>query len=209
MYKLRIKVDEEHPLHGMSRLSVLLRIFVHWFKLSLFVVGGGYAIILAAENLFEHRLKWLKKGELMKMLPVFQTIPGLIAGNSAMYTGWRIAGAVGAVVALCGVVLPSFIIILLIAHGYTWLPTENAYVQGAFLGVRCALTGIVVATIIKAWKNVMHGQYAYLALPIYCMAIIIFKVSAAYVLIGSILFGILYMAVVMPLYNRYFKAGNT
>ena len=93
-------------------MKKLLRLFWEFFKISLFVVGGGYAIIVVADEVFGRKLKWLKEGELLDHLPVFQMVPGLIAGNTAIYTGLKVAGRLGAVVALVAVALPSFLIFL-------------------------------------------------------------------------------------------------
>ena len=82
------------------------------FKIALFVVGGGYAILAVANEVFGRRLKWLREGELLDHLPVFQMIPGLIGGNTAIYVGLRMAGRWGAVVGLVAVALPSYLIFL-------------------------------------------------------------------------------------------------
>lgn len=188
-----------------KRLGLLLFLFM---KIALCVVGGGYAIIAAAEETFEQKLRWLPKGDLLNHLPVFQTIPGLIAGNSAMYVGYKIAGFLGAVVSLIAVALPSFIIISFVAVGFSWLPTDNAHVQGAFLGVRSALAGVVAATVIKSWPKIMHGCWAWLYMPISLIGIMFFNINAAYFLIGGISFGVVFMLIMVPIYKRLFKKAK-
>lgn len=183
----------------------LMKLFFLFMKIALCVVGGGYAIIAAAEEVFEQKLKWLPKGDLINHLPVFQTIPGLIAGNSAMYVGYKIAGFFGAVVSLVAVALPSFVIISFVAVGFSWLPTDNPYVQGAFVGVRSALAGVVAATVIKSWPKIMHGCWAWLYMPISLIGIMFLKINAAYFLLGGILFGVVFMLIMVPIYNRLFK----
>ncbi len=180
----------------------LLMLFYLFAKIALCVVGGGYAIIAAAEEIFEKKLKWLPNGDLINHLPIFQTIPGLIAGNSAMYVGYKIAGFWGIVVSLIAVALPSFIIISFVAVGYSWLPIDNTYVQGAFIGVRSALAGVVAATVIKSWPKIMHGYWAWLYMPISLIGILFLKINAAYFLIGGILFGVVFMLIMVPIYKR-------
>ena len=154
------------------------------------MVGGGYAIIVAADEAFGKRLKWLREGELLDKLPVFQMIPGLIAGNSAAYVGLKVAGLAGAAAAMGAVALPSFLVILAVARGYEWLPMENAWLQGAFLGLRSALTGVVLGTAAKTWPRVMRGAYAHLALAA-CLALVLwFRVNAAWTLVGGMVCGI-------------------
>ena len=192
-------------IKSISLSKRLMKLFFLFMKIALCVVGGGYAIIAAAEEVFEQKLKWLPKGDLINHLPVFQTIPGLIAGNSAMYVGYKIAGSLGAVVSLIAVALPSFVIISFVAVGFSWLPTDNPNVQGAFIGVRSALAGVVAATVIKSWPKIMHGCWAWLYMPISLIGIMFLKINAAYFLLGGILFGVVFMLIMVPIYNRLFK----
>lgn len=173
-----------------SRRRILLRLFLEYVRISLCVVGGGYAIIVAADEVFGKRLKWLREGELLDHLPVFQMIPGLIAGNSAAYVGLKMAGLAGVAVAMSAVALPSFAVILAVAHGYGWLPMGNPWLQGAFLGLRAALAGIVFGTMAKTWPRVMRGAYPYVALAACLVLVLWFRVNAAWTLVGGMLCGI-------------------
>ena len=126
------------------------RLFWEWFKIALFVVGGGYAIIAVADDVFGRRLKWLDEGELIEHLPIISSIPGLIAGNSAIYVGLKVRGRVGAIMALAGVALPSIMIFLAVSAGFGFIPKENRWIDGAFLGLRSALTGVIAGTVWRA-----------------------------------------------------------
>lgn len=169
----------------------LLRLFWEFFKISLFIVGGGYAIIVAADETFGKRLRWLREGELIDHLPVFQMVPGLIAGNSAIYVGLKLRGIPGVLTSLLAVALPSLAIITAFAYGYDVLPLDNPYLQGAFIGLRSALTGIIVATLLKSWTRIMHGVYPFVALPVACLLLLAFGVNPALVLLGGMAYGIL------------------
>ena len=138
----------------------LLPLFWEWFKIALFVVGGGYAIIVVADEVFGRKRGWLREGELLEYLPVISSIPGLIAGNSAIYVGLKTRGRLGAVVALAGVALPSILIFLGVSVGFAAVPKDNVWIDGAFLGLRSALSGVIAGTIWRAlfksradWSN--------------------------------------------------------
>ena len=132
-----------------------LRLFWEWFKIALFVVGGGFAIIVVADEVFGRKLKWLKEGELIEHLPIISSIPGLIAGNSAIYVGLKVRGRIGALVALAGVALPSIIIFLAVTMGFGMVPKGNRWIDGAFLGLRSALSGVIAGTI---WRAVFKSR---------------------------------------------------
>ena len=133
----------------------LLRLFWEWFKIALFVVGGGYAIIVVADEVFGRKLKWLEEGELLEHLPIISSIPGLIAGNSAIYVGLKARGRIGALVALAGVALPSILIFLAVSVGFGFIPKENRWIEGAFLGLRSALSGVIAGTI---WRTLRKSR---------------------------------------------------
>ena len=105
----------------------LLTLFWEWFKIALFVVGGGYAIIVVADEVFGRKLRWLKEGDLLEHLPIISSIPGLIAGNSAIYVGLKTHGRLGALAALSGVALPSVMIFLGVSAGFECIPKDNRY----------------------------------------------------------------------------------
>ena len=173
---------EKHPLPSPQR-HLLLSLFWQFFKIALFVVGGGYAIIAVADDIFGRRLKWLKEGELMEHLPVFQMVPGIIAGNAAIYTGLKLAGRLGAAVALVGVVLPSLIIFTLVSCGYEALPLDAPILAGIFTGLRASLAGIIGGAIVSGWRKGVKGAYGYCALAVCAAALWTRTASTATVLL--------------------------
>ena len=118
----------------------LLLLFWEFSKISLFVIGGGYAIIAVADQALSRR-GWTEEGELLDRLPVFQMVPGLIATHTAVYVGRKVAGRIGAFVAVLAVAWPSVVIFTFVSAGYDSLPIDSPLVKSAFLGLRSALTG--------------------------------------------------------------------
>ncbi len=72
---------------NVSKARMLWLLFWEFFKIASFVVGGGFAILIVAEDVFVKKYHWLRDGELSDMLALIQTVPGLTAGNIAIYTG--------------------------------------------------------------------------------------------------------------------------
>ena len=182
----------EPSLPTGPRARILLRLFWEFFRIAAFVLGGGYAILAAADDVFTRRLKWLREGELVDALPVFQMVPGLIAGNTAIYVGRKAAGLAGSAVSLVAVALPSLCVILAVAAGYDALPMESARLQGAFLGLRSALAGICAAMLVSTWPRIMrgHGAYPPVALAAGLALTLGFGAPPAWILLGGMAFGI-------------------
>lgn len=169
----------------------LFRIFWEFFKIAGLVLGGGYAILAAAEDVFARRLKWFREGEITDALPVFQMVPGLIAGNTAIFVGRRLRGLAGSAAGLAGVALPSLVVILAVARGYEMLPMDAPRVQGAFLGLRAALAGITAALMAASWRRTMRGGiYPYAAFALGAVLAEGFGVAPAWLLCAGMVFGI-------------------
>ncbi len=170
-------------------MGKLPRLFWEFFKISLFVVGGGFAIISVADDVCS-RLGWTKEGELIGALPVFQMVPGLIAGNTAIYVGNKVAGKKGAAAALGGVILPSLVIFLAVSMGYAAIPLGNPWLESCFTGLRAALTGIIAAVIWRGWDASVKGAFAY-AIVIACASVLVLNViDPVFVLLAAALCGL-------------------
>lgn len=167
-------------------------LFFEFLKIATFVVGGGFAILVVAEDVFAKRHKWLREGELSDMLAIIQTVPGLTAGNIAIYAGYRVAGFWGALAALTGVALPSFVVITIIAMGFGMIPMEHPLIQGAFLGVRTAMAGLTLVALIRVWKGSVRDGMQFLLFFLGVFAIIAFHLNPGWLIGGSLLFGVVY-----------------
>ena len=128
-------------------------LFREMFAISLFVLGGGYAILAVADERFSRKRKWTEEGEIIGQLPLFQSMPGIIAGCTAVYVGRKVAGLRGAACALAGVALPSIAVFSAVSAGYAAIPVEEPHLAAAFTGMRCALSGVIAAMLAKTWKK--------------------------------------------------------
>ena len=100
------------------------------------------------------RRGWIARGDFLELLTLAQSAPGPIALNSAVFVGYKIAGYRGAFSAVAGVVLPSFVIILLIAIYFTDI-RENRYVDAAFKGMRLAVVALIAVPVLSLARG-MH-----------------------------------------------------
>ncbi len=122
---------------------IYLTLFYEFFKVGLFSIGGGVATIPFYMELAD-KYDWLTTQMLADMIAVSESTPGPIGINLATYAGFRAAGIPGALVATFSEVLPSFIILVLIAKALERYK-ENALVSSAFSGIRPAVAGLIAA----------------------------------------------------------------
>lgn len=171
-------------------MKTILQLFWEFFRLSLCVVGGGYAIIAVADSHFA-RKRWTKEGELLDMLPVFQMVPGLIATHTAVYLGRKLAGIAGAAVSVVAIALPAVGVFLALACGYDSLPLGHPLVVGAFTGLRAVLSGIIAAAIARSWRRSLDSPFSYALFALTFGALALLGANAALVLVCAMLFGLI------------------
>jgi chromate transporter len=122
---------------------IYLQLFWEYFKVGLFSVGGGMATIPFLYDLSD-KSGWFTHAQLADMLAVSESTPGAIGVNMATYVGFTTAGFWGAIIATVGLVLPSVIVILLIARVLQQF-RHNRFVEAGFYGLRPASTGLIAA----------------------------------------------------------------
>lgn len=167
---------------------------LYWgfFKIAALVVGGGYAIVPAAEYEFTRKRKLLNEEELLDMMAIIQSLPGIIAGNAALYIGYRCAGIAGALSALLGVATPSTVVILLIAIFLRNLDLNIPAVQGAFIGAQAAITGLITLTLINMVRKTVKNSFTLILALASAAATIIFSVSPVWTILTGGVLGIVY-----------------
>ncbi len=123
---------------------LLIRLFLEFFKIGLFSIGGGLATYPFLQELGDVT-GWFSPGDLADMLAVSESTPGPMGVNMATYVGFKVDGIFGGIVATLGLVTPSIIIIILIAI-FLKNFNDNKYVKAIFYGIRPASTGLIAAS---------------------------------------------------------------
>ncbi len=121
----------------------LLLLFVEFFKTGLFALGGGLATLPFLYNIAD-KYDWFTREMIPDMLAISESTPGPIGVNMATYAGFSTAGILGGIIATLGLVLPSVIIILIVARVLMKVK-GNIYVENAFYGIRPAVCGLIAA----------------------------------------------------------------
>lgn len=128
----------------------LLIMFLEFFKTGLFAVGGGLATLPFLYNMAD-KYDWFTRSDLADMIAVSESTPGPIGINMATYVGFHTAGIAGAVVTTTALVLPSLIVIMIVAS-FLRRFSENFYVKSAFYGLRPAVTGLIAAAAFEIYR---------------------------------------------------------
>ncbi|MCX7786582.1 MAG: chromate transporter [Spirochaetes bacterium] len=167
----------------------LLTMFLSFFKIGAFTIGGGYAMLPLMEQEFVQNRKWVDPVEIVDVFAVAQSLPGVIAINASIYIGYKVDRIRGALVAALGVILPSFLVILCIAAVLLRFQ-ENLWVQKAFAGVRAGVTALILLAGIKLGKAILKNYLAWgIGIGAFFLLVIV-RIQAVVVILASALVGL-------------------
>jgi chromate transporter len=124
-------------------MMIFVRLFIEFFQIGLFAIGGGLATLPFLEKL-SLSTGWFSLTDLTNMIAISESTPGPIGINMATYVGFKTAGVAGAVIATLAEVLPSLIIVLIVAH-FLQSFSQNRTVKSVFYGLRPASLGLIAA----------------------------------------------------------------
>lgn len=174
--------------------NIYWNLFTCFFELGLFTIGGGMAMVpLMQEKVCEER-HWMTDEEVLDCIAVCQSLPGVVAINMATYIGYYKKGLKGALVSTFGVLLPSFVIIILVVSILKSVE-QNPYVQGALEGIKAAATGLIAFAAYKMSKQTLTGVFQWVMAAFALLLVAFLKVSAVYVIIAGILAGEIYCTI--------------
>jgi len=138
---------------------IYLVLFFTFFKIGLFTFGGGYAMLPLIEK--EVAAKgWMDASELVNFIAVSESTPGPFAVNVSTYVGCEVAGALGALCATLGVVLPSCMVILIVAKCFEKFKASKM-VKGCMSGLKPAVIGLIASALISVGMTAFFPEVLY------------------------------------------------
>lgn len=165
--------------------------FLTFFKIGAFTFGGGFAMIPIIQREVVENKKWIKDEEFIDTISIAQSSPGPIAVNSSIFVGYKIEGFRGALICTLGTVLPSFMIILVIALFFESF-TSNPIFEKIFLGIRPVVVALIFSAVYKLITKA-HLAYKDLAIAIIsALTIVIFNITPIYIIIIGVLARVAY-----------------
>lgn len=199
-------------------MKTVLDLFFTFFRIGAVIFGGGYSMLPVLQKEVVEKKNWVGENDLLDYYAIGQCLPGIIAVNTSIFIGHKVKKTAGSVAASLGVIAPSVIIITFIAmliSNFSEIPA----VQYAFDGIRIAVAALITEAVIKLFKtNIIrkrkageHGGLApflrrnclQIAICILVFMLVVFgSVSAAYVVTGTALCGMLYGLILRRQHNE-------
>lgn len=165
-------------------------LFLTFIKIGTFTIGGGYAMLPLIEREVVDK-GWLTKEDFIDIFSVAQSLPGIFAVNISIFVGYKLRKSMGAICCALGTILPSFLIILLIALFFTHA-RDNVWVEKAFKGLRPAVVALIVVPCLTTARAIKLSRIQ-LLLPIAAALLIwLGGISPAWIILAAIAGGIIY-----------------
>ena len=146
------------------------QLFTTFFKIGGFTFGGGWAMTPLIEREVVDKYHWIDKEEFLDELAVAQSLPGILAVNISVLVGNKLRGFKGSFVAAMGTILPSFVVILLIAIFFSQI-YNNPTVASIFKGIRPAVVALILAPVITTAQAARLNKWTILIPIIVALAI--------------------------------------
>jgi chromate transporter len=181
-----------------TKRRLLKQIFFVFFCIGPTTFGGGYAMIPVLEKEIATKRKWIGENELADILAAAQTIPGAVGVNAASLIGYRLAGIPGAIAAMLGISLPTFLIIAGLG-GVLFTHRDNPVIHSALEGIRPAVVAMIVYAGIRVAKSAL-SDVTTIAVAVAAGLLLLFGIVTP---LAAIVIGLLF-GVIVALTGRRF-----
>ncbi|MGN1115771.1 MAG: chromate transporter [Candidatus Ornithomonoglobus sp.] len=173
----------------MQKSKIIFHLFLTFLKIGAFTFGGGYAMIPLITQETVHKKKWIEEKDILDIVAVAESTPGPVAVNSATFVGYRVAGFAGAAAATFGVVLPSFIIIFIIAEVLRQFQDLRP-VRYAFMGIRAGVLALIIRALISMYRQCPKGILSYILMGVSFLLAAVLDINVLIIIVGCALCGI-------------------
>lgn len=173
-----------------EKLKRMLSLFLTFLKIGGFTFGGGYAMIPLIQKEVVDNKKWVTDDDILEIIAIAESTPGPIAINSATFIGYKTCGFFGSFFATLGVVLPSFVIIMVIAFLLSGF-AEFTAVKYAFFGIRAGVLALLLKSFWGMFKKCPKNLVAYSIASAAFVASVL-SLNTLIIIISSAIIGLCY-----------------
>ena len=170
-------------------MKELLKQFLIFFRIGAFTFGGGYAMIPLIQEEIVDKNEWMDNDEFLDTLAIAQSAPGAVAVNTAVFIGNKLNGFLGSMACLLGVILPSFMIILIIAM-FLYQYRDNKIIDKMFLGIRPAVVALILSSVYKLAKASELKKKSFIISILALIAVAFLDINPIWTIVVGGVFGV-------------------
>ena len=168
---------------------ILLKLFIAFFRVGCFAIGGAYSFLPLMEKEIVNNCQWMEKSEFLEVVGMAELFPGAISIKFATYTGYKVAGVPGIIVANFANLLPPLLLMVLVSLVYSKYK-NIAIVKAALEMVRYAVIAMIIAIAIKLVDKSNIVQLKYVVVVGVSFALFILtEIHPAFIIVGAAVYG--------------------
>lgn len=174
-----------------DKKKVLFHLFISTLYLSAFTFGGGYVIVSLLKKKFVDEYHWIENDEMLDLVAIAQSAPGAIAVNGAIVVGYKLAGIIGAFVAVIGAIIPPFVIITILAMCYQAF-RDNWLISQMLEGMQAGVAAVIACVTYEMGNGIAKGgdKMSLLIIAGAFVAACFMNVNVIYIILTCIIFGV-------------------
>lgn len=138
----------------ISKARLFWILFKSTFTLSAFTIGGGYVIVPLMRKLFVDKYQWIDEQEMLDLIAIAQAAPGVMAVNTSLLIGYKIAGVAGALTTLLGTILPPLITLTIFSYIYGAIK-DNIVIKTLFYGMSIGVAIVILDAVVSMGKTII------------------------------------------------------
>jgi len=150
-------------MKNIDKLKKGFLLFLFFFKIGCFTFGGGWAILAQMEQEFVDKRQWITKAELLEMVAVGKSVPGIMITNISMLFGYHVGGVFGGICTVTGITCPAILILSIVTVFYNSLK-DNYWIMAAMTGIRAAVIPIIASAALSLGRDALDTKTAVLVL---------------------------------------------
>ena len=178
----------------MEKLKRCFSLLLFFMKIGCFTFGGGWSLLAQMEKEFVDRRKWITKEELLDIVSVGKSIPGIMITNISMIFGYRMEGYIGGFICVIGITIPAIVILSIVTYFYDYLK-NNYWVSAALTGIRAAVPAIVFSSVWSMGKTIIKDKKAYVIFPAAFIICYFTDWNRALIILGGVILALVMMGV--------------
>lgn len=176
-------------------MNIYIDLFLSFFRIGGLTFGGGLAQLPMLKFEVVQKHHWMEEEELLDIYAIGQCTPGIIAINTATYVGYKKAGVAGGIAATVGMVMPSLIIITLVA-AILQAVIDNVWVQHGIMGIRGVVCALMLNTVQTLSKKTLKNKFSFIIAGIALLAAFFTGLPTLVIVIAAAVTGIVYHVVI-------------
>lgn len=175
-------------------VRMALMMLTSFIKIGAFTFGSGWSIIAQMEQEFVDKRGWMSKSDLLELIAVGKSLPGIMVVNITMLFGYQMAGALGGICAAVGLCIPAVITLTVVTAIYDRIK-DNYWVWAALRGVQCAVAPIIGGAAISLGKDALRSKMAVVICAVAFVLCYFTSISNLTLVVAGVVIALVWMGV--------------